>query len=149
MTKRKKITLGVIGGVIVIVAVIVAIVLINKDDIILDNIPPTASFEGKIVEISSDDTVVVEVTDKRGSETSVGEKVIVNYTNFTAEYVKDEYTVPEDITDEFELQAGDMVTVQFWKNSLKKNGDSVEIDRTNGGVSMSVRLSNIETRTFG
>lgn len=100
------------------------------------------------MEITSDDTVVVEVTDKSDSETSVGEKVIVNYTNFTAEYVKNENAVPEDITDEFEIQVGDMVSVQFWKNSLKRNGERVEIDPTNGGVSMSVRLSNIENRTF-
>ncbi len=144
MSKGKKIALGV-GVIIVVIAVIVAIVLINKErDIIVGPDAHLWYVTGKITEITSDDTVVIEVTKEKTGELKLGDKVTVKYDSLKAELIENENADPTNITEEFEIQVGDEVHLSYMNGTLKRNGDDLSVKN----ATIEFYLSDLENRTF-
>lgn len=144
MTKTKKIALFSGLAVLLVAVIIVLVVMLTRDNY-MDG--PDAHLwyaTGKITEIVSDDTVVIEVTKEKTGELKVGDKITVKYDRFKAELIENENAEPTDITEDFEIQVGDEVFLSYMNGTLKRNGDDLSVR----GASIEFYLSDLENRTF-
>lgn len=148
MSKTKKIALFSGLAVLLIAVVIVLVVMLTRDNYLDGPKKNLIGFNGNVVEIISDNAVVVEITKRIDYDLNVGDKVTVNYTSATVHMYDAESGDYEGFTNGFELQVGDVVAVQYFEENLKTNGDKIEVDNGDGEVSIDVYLSDLENRTF-
>lgn len=144
MTKTKKIALFSGLAVLLIAVVIVLVVMLTRDDYLDDPKKNLIGFNGNVVEITSDDSVVIEVTKEKTSELKLGEKVTVKYDSVKAEIIENENAEPKDVTEDFEIQVGDEVFLSYLNGTLEKNGDDYKINKG----ALEFYFSDLENRTF-
>lgn len=153
MNKNKFFKISLLA--IIIFIFVIGIVLIvnslnandDKKEKKLDISDNPETFEGKIIEIKEDNTIVIEVTAERTSLIELGERVKIKYCDISARIHYDNGDI-EDITDKYEMQVGDIVNGRFWKEDLQTEGNTkfIDFEKSNGGLS--VYFSDYENRTF-
>ncbi len=144
MTKTKKIALFSGLGVVLVAVIIVLVVMLTRDNYLDGPDQHLWYVTGKIAEITSDDTVVIEVTKEKTGELKLGDKVTVKYDSLKAELIENENADPTNITEEFEIQVGDEVHLSYMNGTLKRNGDDLSVKN----ATIEFYLSDLENRVF-
>lgn len=147
-SKPFKIFIAIIALAILIIGIVYLVKYLKGDFLKLDTLPPK-TLKGKIVEIESDDTIIVEVTAERNSDLlKVGEKVKITVNYINASEIESDTAEPVDVTSQYEMQVGDIVNVSFWEDELIEKDGEKYLDNKEGGHSLGIYFSDFENREF-
>ncbi len=147
MSKNKKILIVVIGIIVLVAVVIGVVILVDHLTEKPDGGVHKEVFEGKIIEIIDDNTIIAEATAERTSKVKLGEKVTIKYHSVYA-CIYNENVENEDITDKYEMQVGDVINIGFWEKDLKTESGTRIIDTQDDFGEITLYFEDYENRTF-
>lgn len=112
---------------------------------------PHYSLQGKIIEIKSDNTIIVEPISENSSMIfNNTDKVMVAFNEVSAVLYNDEPgSQCEDLSDKYEMQVGDIVETEFCDRDILTEKDGYKyLDQKSNGEGICVYFSDYENRVF-
>ena len=139
MNKNKLLKVSLFAIIVLILIICIVIIAINSnndednEEKKLDGGVHMETFEGEIIEIKEDNTIIVEITNTHTDEFDNGEKVTMKVGNIIA-FTESEYDI------EHEMQTGDNISTQFWKKDLETVDGEYYLDLEKIGSTLNIYL---------
>ena len=139
VTKNKKILI-ITASIVAVIVIIVIVLICNKDkeekgngDLPLGGDNHMEVLEGKILEIENENMIVIEVTETGTNLLDIGEKITLKV---------GEINVNSDSENDIkhEMQTGDSISTQFWKEDLEIVDGGYYLDLDKIGSTLNIYL---------